>query len=171
MRSLTIRATNRINVQTGGSTNMFYSFKARSRGISILEILIGLGVLVLITSFAVPSFNNMAAKAELRVVLENTEFMVRAGRNTARMLETDVTMHLNSERHLEQHSITFSLPQKSATSAISTSIQDYQLPPGVRILADETEVHFDSRGLVETPVQLLLVSSADEDVTERLLIQ
>lgn len=150
---------------------MYHSNRTRSRGVSVLEILIGLAVLVLVISFAVPSFESTTAKAELRVALENTEFLIRSGRNTARILETDVTMHLNSGRHLERHSITFSFPTRSTTDDIGTSIQDYQLPPGVRIVSDETEVHFDSSGLVETPARLMLVSSADEDVMERLLIQ
>jgi Tfp pilus assembly protein FimT len=148
-----------------------YSRKSLLRGFSVVEALIGAAVLVVIVSFAAPSFSKTAAKAEMQAVLENTEFLIQSGRNTARILETPVVMHLNGDPKLKQHSITFSLPDRSDTLDSSTSVQDYVLPQGVRIVSDESEVRFDATGMVEIPVQFLLVSNVHESVSERVVIK
>ena len=150
---------------------MFSSVKARSQGITVLEVLLALGILVVVVSFAAPSLNKVDAKAKLRTAVENTELSIRSGRNTARVLETNVIMHLNTARQLDHHSITFSFPDKSGNLDSPRSTQDYELPPDIRIVSDETEVHFDARGMVDSPVQLLLVSNRDESISERVLIQ
>lgn len=150
---------------------MLYSDKNHSKGFSIVEALIGAGVLIVIVSFAVPSFSKTAAKAELQSAVENTQRLVTTGRNTARILGTPIVMHLNGDHKLRQHSITFTFPDRNDTLDSDTSIQDYELPQGVWIVSDETEVRFDTSGMVEHPVMVNLVSNVDGSVSERLLIQ
>jgi Tfp pilus assembly protein FimT len=149
----------------------FQSARTRSRGISVLEILIALAVLTIIFSFASTSFSHATDRAELMATVEGVDFSIQGARSTARELETDVIMHLEMDHDAKQHSISFSLPNRNAELGPSTLLQEFQLPPDIRIVADESSIHFDNRGLVETPVKLLLVSNADENVNERLLIQ
>ena len=150
---------------------MFQSTRTRSSGISVLEVLVALGVLVVIVSFASPSLSSITARAELQSAVENAEFSIQMARSTARELETDVVMHLKTGRHEKQHSISFSFPNRKAELNTANLLQEIQFPPDIRLVTDESSVHFDSRGLVEVPVQVLLVSNLDEDFSERLLIQ
>jgi hypothetical protein len=48
---------------------------------------------------------------------------------------------------------------------------DYQFPESVRIVASQTDIRFDSHGLVEPPVQLMLISLLDDDVNKRILVE
>ena len=150
---------------------MFHSAIARSRGISVLEILIALGLLVVIISFASPSLSSVTAKAELQAAVRNTEFSIRAARQTARMLETDVIMQLHTDRKLKQHYISYTLPQKAERQDTGHAIQDFQYPAGIRVVSEKEFLHFDSRGVLERPVKLMLVSTVDDDINERLLIK
>lgn len=150
---------------------MMYSDKNHSKGFSIVEALIGAGVLIVIAAFAVPSYSTSAAKAELQSAVENTQRLITTGRNTARILGTPIVMHLNGDHKLKQHSITFTFPDRNDTLYSDASIQDYELPQGVWIVSEETEVRFDTSGMVESPIQVSLVSTADESVSERVLIQ
>lgn len=149
----------------------FRSTRTRSSGISVVEILVALGVLVVIISFTAPSLSKVNARAELDVALENVNLSVYMARNTARQLETDVIMHLETGRHEQQHSISFSFPTRNAELDSGTLLQDFQFPAGIRLVTDDTSIHFDSRGMVEVPVHLLIVSSLDEGVNERLVIE
>ena len=145
--------------------------KAHARGISVIEILVALGVLVVIVSFASPSLSNVTAKADLRAAVENLEFSIRSARSAARTMETDVVMHIHSERRARQHSVNFTFPSWNEELDQPQSVQDLELPPSVRLMTDSSEVRFDSRGVVDAPVRLLLVSSLDEGVNERLVIE
>ena len=150
---------------------MFRSSTARSRGISVLEILIALGLLVVIISFASPSLSNVTAKAELQAAIKNTEFSIRAARQTARILETDVVMKLHTDRKLKQHYISYTFPQRNPQQESANAIQDFQYPPGIRVVSEQDVLHFDSRGVLDRPVKLMLVSVVDDDINERLLIE
>jgi Tfp pilus assembly protein FimT len=156
---------------TGFRSTGFQSTRNRSHGISVLEILIALGVLAVIISFVSTSFGTITDKAELKATVEEVNFSIQSARNTARKLETDVIMHLKTGQPEEHDSISFSLPSRNADLGPSGLLPEFQLPADIHLVADEASIHFDSRGLVETPVRLLLVSNADENVNERLLVQ
>ena len=150
---------------------MFHSATTRSRGISVLEILIALGLLVVIISFASPSLSSVTAKAELHAAVKNTEFSIRAARQTARILETDVIMQLHTDPKLKRHYISYSLPKQARQQKAGNVIQDFQYPAGIRLVSEQDFIQFDSRGVLEQPVKLKLVSVVDDDISERLLIE
>ena len=152
-------------------TSRFYTSRIRSNGISVVEVLIALGVVAVIISFVATSFGTITNKAELHATVEDVNFSIQSARNTARELETDVIMHLKTGQHEEHDSISFSLPGRNAELGPSELLPEFQLPADIHLVADESSIHFDYRGLVEAPVRLLLVSNADENVNERLLIQ
>lgn len=151
---------------------MLHPTKAQSRGIFVVDILIGLGVLLVVLAFASPSLSQATAKAELKAAVENMDLSVRMARSTARQLETDVVMHLENDPIDKQWSVTFSIPQENAQTGANSVLQDYQLPPGVRLESNVPSVRFDKRGMVEsTTLLLMLVSNQDEDINERLVIE
>jgi prepilin-type N-terminal cleavage/methylation domain-containing protein len=148
---------------------MVRTTKIRSPGFSIIEILIALGVLVVFLAFATPSLKSASARTELRAAVENLQFSVRTARNTARQLETDVVMHFNTDPLDERNSVTFALPPgKVKPSAL---LQDFQFSPAIRLVSDTSSLHFDSRGMLDRPVQIVLVANQHEDVNRTLVIE
>lgn len=150
---------------------MFRTAAARDNGISIVEILVALAVVAVIASFASTSFSNSSNRAELQATLEGVSFSIQSARSTARTLETEVVMHLETDPHSAQHSITFSFPHRNAELGSSNLPQEFQFPTDILLVADESSIRFDSRGLVAVPVQLQLVSKTDERLSESVLIQ
>jgi Tfp pilus assembly protein FimT len=140
-------------------------------GITVLEVLIALGLLVVLLSFAAPSLSGATARAELKAAMENVDLNIRMARNTARQMNTDVIMHLENSHSARHHSISYFVPARQTDIAEVTTLMDYQFPESVRIVASETDIRFDSRGLVEPPVQLRLISLLDDDVNERILVE
>jgi Tfp pilus assembly protein FimT len=150
---------------------VFQLARIQSRGISVLEILIALGVLGVIFSFASTSFSHASNRAEVQATVEEVKFSIQGARSTARELDTDVVMHLQTGPHETQNLISFSLPNRNAELGSSNLLQDYQLPADVRLVTYESAVHFDRRGLIAAPVELKLVSSIDENLSETILIE
>lgn len=144
---------------------------ARARGISIVEILVAVGVVTVIASFASTSFSNSSNRAELQAAVEGMNLSIRSARSTARALETEVVMHLETDHNAAQHSISFSFPRRNAELGSSTLPQEFQFPSDILLVADESSIHFDNRGLVAAPVQLQLISKTDERLNESVLIQ
>jgi Tfp pilus assembly protein FimT len=140
-------------------------------GITLLEVLIALGLLVVLLSFATPSLSGATARAELKAATENVDLNIRMARNTARQMNTDVIMHLETSHSARHHSISYSVPGRQKDIAAVTTLMDYQFPESVRIVAGQTDIRFDSHGLVEPPVQLMLISLLDDDVNKRILIE
>jgi len=157
--------------QERGNIIMAPSPKSRDRGISVLEILIALAVLAVIFSFASASFSHAANSKELMVAAEEVQFSVQGARSMARELETDVVMHLNSGGLHAPDSITFSFPSRKKSLKSDGLLQEFVFPSDIRLASNNANIHFDHRGLVETPVELVLISTLSESLKENLLIQ
>ncbi len=149
---------------------MIQSNRKRSYGISVVEILIGLGLLVVVLSFATPTLSNVTAKAELVAAVENMEFSIRIARNTARRLESDVIMHIQNDRRLEKHSITFSVPGNKSTTSPADMLQTFEFPERIRVVTESQSIQFNHQGLVRPAVSLMLVSSHHDEINHRFLI-
>ena len=149
---------------------MCVAARTRCRGISLIEILLTLGVLAVLFSLASPALSNATARSELRAAVENMEFSVRMARNTARQLETEVIMHFNAGAHEERHSLTFSFPAGNQPAGSAALLQNFTFSPEIRLAPDAPSVHFDSRGMVDSSIQIMLVSSHDDAINQRLVI-
>jgi len=150
---------------------MFVYTQVRSRGIAVLDILIGLGMLVVILSFSAPKLNPSAAKADMQAAVQNLEQSVQLARNAARQLETDVVLHLETDPRAQEHSIKFSIPKRKPNLNAVTPFKDYIFPADIRVDAESTEVRFNYEGELETPVMVHLASNVDGGIDERLVIQ
>ena len=131
------------------------------KGITLIEILLVISLLVILLSFAIPSVGGAAAKAELTVASENVTHSIQSARNMARMNEARVILHFDAPAGHESHSITFS-------SDKHTGLLDYQLPEDIVLIADQDSFVFDERGLAANPGQLTLASKSDDNVTSTI---
>jgi Tfp pilus assembly protein FimT len=142
---------------------------SNSKGISLIEILLGLAVLVILLSYAMPSVSGAAIKAEMTVALENIQFSIKAARQTARINEAAIVMHVpagNDES--EPQTISFASASKKKVPAVQ--IQDFNLPPEIMMVSDRESFVFDERGLAENPGTILLVSTSDESITSSITV-
>ncbi len=140
---------------------------ARSRGITAIEILMVLSLVAILISFAIPSVNGAAARAEMKAATEHLEFSVDSARKAARISGQPVSLHI---RRLEDDSrmIGFSTMDSQGDSRgidFAADLPEYRLPGDIRLESDRETYRFDARGLVEKPGQLILVSVADESIT------
>jgi competence protein ComGC len=136
----------------------------RSRGVTLVEILLILSLLVILLSFAMPSIGSATARAELKATVENVQYSVSAARNVARMTESSVALNIQSSPADKIQKITFSRPEESM-GALGVGLQEYRLPEGIRLVSDHERFVFDSRGLVGEAGRILLVSAEDESIS------
>jgi Tfp pilus assembly protein FimT len=141
-----------------------------SKGITLIEILLVLGLLVVLLSFAVPSISSAAVKADLRAAMENVQHSLEAARRTARMSESPVFMNISSIAEDAEQTITFSAPGKRGAGVV-TQIQDFQVPSDIALVTDQEAFLFDERGLVTNPGQILFVSKQNESVKFAITVQ
>ena len=143
--------------------------KNKEKGITLIEILLVLGLLAILVSFAVPSVSGAVSKAEMKSTLENIQYSLEVARRTARVNETGVSMHIAPAEQEAIQVITFSSPGKSGAGN-NLHIQDFALPPDIVLISDQDSFIFDERGLVEEPGHILLVSKEDESITSTIEI-
>ena len=139
----------------------------RARGITLVEILIAISVLIILVAFALPSAGTAAARAEMQAALENLEYSVGTARNVARLTESSVGLLIESRSGEEAQTITFSQMGKTSRERLP-EMQEYRLPETIQIVSDQERYVFDQRGLVEQPGRILLVSRADDQITATL---
>jgi Tfp pilus assembly protein FimT len=150
----------------------------RSRGITLVEILLVISLLVILLSFAMPTVGNATARAELKATLENVQYSVTAARNVARMTESSVAMNIESSPAEDIQKITFSRPPESRVTqggaqggVPELGLQEYRLPAGIRLVSDHERFVFDPRGLVDEAGRIMLVSAADESISSALDVE
>lgn len=141
--------------------------RTRARGITLVEILMAIAVLIILVAFALPSAGSAAARAEMQAALENLEYSVGAARNVARLTESSVSLLIESPSAEAAQSITFSGMEKTSRER-QPEIQDYRFPESIKVVSDQERFVFDRRGLVEQPGRILLVSRADEEISATL---
>ncbi len=140
---------------------------SRSRGITLIEILLALSLLVIVLSFAIPSMSSATAKADMMAAVENVEYSIHTARNTARLSETGISVEFKSFAGEHAQVISFS-PAKSGSNV---GIPEYRLPEDIELVADQESFVFDERGLVQNPGRIILVSKVDESVTETVEVK
>jgi len=139
--------------------------KNRCQGITLIEILLVLGMLVIIVSFAAPIFSNAAAHADMRVASENLQYSIRIARNTARMNESKVTMNiLEDGPDGQRQRITFSVSGSGSKALGQLGLQEDRLPVNIRLVSDYKSYQFDARGIVQNPGVITLVSRTNESL-------
>jgi len=141
--------------------------RSRARGITLVEILIVLSVLVVLASFAIPSIGNATARAEMTAAAENVRYSIEAARKLARSTESQVILRVTDAPGPGGQGIGFGRVRAGAAE----TVQDYRLPEEVRLVAATDSFEFDPRGLVDHPGQLILVSTVDDSITESVVVE
>jgi type II secretory pathway pseudopilin PulG len=146
--------------------------KHHCQGITLIEILLILGFLAILTSFAVPSISTATARADMRAASENLQYSIQSARNTARMTESKVTMSiLEEEQGGQGQRITFAVSGPGLKALGQAGLQDDRLPVDIKLVSDYSSYEFDGRGSVENPGVITLVSRTDESLFTSLEVK
>jgi prepilin-type N-terminal cleavage/methylation domain-containing protein len=143
------------------------NIRFHARGITLVEILIVLSVLVVLASFAIPSIGNATARAEMTAATENVRYSLESARKLARSAEARVELRVTDAPGPGGQAVTFGRLEGAAQPAV----QDYHLPGDIRLIADANPFVFDTRGLAENPGRLVLVSTVDESITATVTVE
>ena len=151
---------------------MHRNSKNHCQGITLIEILVILGFLAILASFAVPSISTATARADMRAASENLQYSIQSARNTARMTESKVTMNILEEEQGEQgQRVTFAVSEQGLKALGQAGLQDDRLPVDIKLVSDYSSYEFDGRGIVENPGVITLVSRTDESLFTSLEVK
>ena len=138
------------------------NYRYRCQGVTLIEILLVVGLLVILASFASPSISNATTRTEMKAEAENIRYSIRIARNTARMNESNVRMNIHAEPGDKIHRISF-IVFDDATQ--NMGLQEYQLDGDFLLTSDYASYEFDGRGMVNKPGVIILAARDDESVT------
>lgn len=139
---------------------------SRAKGITLVEILIVISVLVVLASFAVPTMSSATAKAEMTAAVENVQYSIQSARNAARRNETRVTLGFEARDGRNNRVIAV-----DADNHVGAGFQEFQLPEEIQLVTDQETFIFDNRGLVENAGTIVLVSSVDDSITSTVSVE
>jgi Tfp pilus assembly protein FimT len=139
----------------------------RSRGITIVELLLVISVLVIIISYAVPGIDMATARAEMKAATEHVQYSIDTARQLARMTESSVSLHADPASGISTASIRLSGPRLGER----IGRQEYRLPKNIRLVSDQAVFTFDKHGLASNPGRLVLVSRANETISSDLRVE
>ena len=140
---------------------------SRCRGITVVEILLVVSVVVILLSFALPGIDRTTARAEMKAASENVQYSIDTARRLARGTESLVVLRAHSRGDPAVQSVRLSGERVEA----SMGAQEYRLPENIRLVPDHAVFTFDERGFVQNPGTLLLESLADESITSELRVE
>lgn len=138
---------------------------SRSQGVTLVEILLVISLLMIILSFAIPTMGGATARAELAAAVENVEYSLDSARNAARMNETAITVGV-----VQRTGDPAQVMELKRGNGSSAGIPEYRLPEDIEWVADRPRFEFDERGLVLDPGSITLVSRTDDDVRATIAV-
>ena len=138
---------------------------SRSRGVTLVEILLVISLLIIILSFAIPSMGGATARAEMAAAVENVEYSLKSARNMARMKETEITIDVVQRAGDPAQVLEF-----KRGNGQSAGIPEYRLPEDIEWVADRQHFEFDGRGLVLDPGTVTLLSRSDDSVRATIAV-
>jgi Tfp pilus assembly protein PilE len=134
---------------------------SRERGITLVEILLVISLLVVVLSFAIPSMSSATAKVDMTAAVENVEYSIKTARNTARLHETAIAVDFKSYAGEQAQVIAF----RRVKPGPGAGIPEYRLSEDIELVSNQPSFVFDNRGLVRNPGTITLVSKIDDTVS------
>ena len=150
---------------------MMCYLRTRQRGFTAIEALIAASAVVVLVVFTIPMLGHRTARSELNSAVEILQASIANARQTARIYQTDVV--LSVQTGLDDSSTLSYLvrPPQQSEQTIDFQAKNYLMPAGVRLTTDRDIIRFNASGVVVPPAQLVLVSTADEDIREQILLE
>jgi Tfp pilus assembly protein FimT len=139
------------------------------KGLTAIELLIIVSVVAVLVIFTAPLLSG--SKSEFDQAVKITESTVEQARQTARFYKTNVLIRLETDEQKNHQSITLSIPRIKSQSVLNEVTEEFQLPEGIQVISEDQVIHFDERGEIAIPAQLLFVSDRLKDQSRQLVIR
>lgn len=138
-------------------------------GITLIELLLVISLLVILVAFALPSAGSATARADLQVAVENLEYSISTARNVARLTDSSIALNIESRADETTQRISFGRPPEYRGKK-GPEIPEYLLPEGILLTSTQDSFVFDKRGLVEQPGRVVLVSRNNDAISSSIEI-
>jgi Tfp pilus assembly protein FimT len=139
------------------------------KGLTAIELLIIVSVVAVLVIFTAPLLSG--SKSDFDQAVKITESTVEQARQTARFYKTNVLIRLETDEQKNHQSITLSIPRIKSQSVLNEVTEEFQLPEGIQVISEDQVIHFDERGEIAIPAQLLFVSDRLKDQSRQLVIR
>jgi len=144
-----------------------YNPIARSRGTTLIEVLLVISVLVIVLSLSMPSMNGTTAKADMTAAVERVEQSIELARNTARLDSSGIALGFKTSAGQPGHVISF----RPAGDDAGAELPEFHLPSEMELVTDQAAFLFDESGAVRNPGRVILVSRLDETMSETITVK
>jgi len=142
-----------------------------SYGLTTLELLLGLAVVIVLLAFSRLQPHNQVEIEEMATALERVEACVKAARIASRMYNTDVILHLSRDESSGEF-MYYSVPAgQPSPLLLEYSNVGCRVPDSVVVEANQNVVKFNSVGIPDAPAQLLLTSNTNSRLSETFMVQ
>ena len=139
----------------------------RERGITLVEVLLVISLLLIVLSSAIPSMSGATTRADMIAAVENVEFSIKSVRNTALVHETGYAVEFKSYAGEQAQVISF----RRVKPGPGAGIPEYRLSEDIELVADQASFVVNESGLVENPGTITLLSKIDETVSATVEIR
>lgn len=147
-------------------------------GFTVIEMLLVLSAFTIFLAFAVPSFHNSSARAEMKEATDQVAQAFRTAKNVARLTNSTVTMTLTTNRPGD-NSISFVFDD-TGTNNIDIDIEGSTgkkmtlpgivLPARVALMGDTSVFSYDALGMVNTTGTITLASTSIPHYTSTVVV-
>ena len=133
----------------------------RSKGVSVVELLIVLSVIAVMLALAAPSLQSVAARADIKAAAEDVSQAVRMAKNTARVTSQPVTVTFSTGT--SGNSISFAFADGGDTSSSGLKLPSMDITEKISVATELPAITFDPMGLIVgfTAGTIVLTSTVD----------
>ena len=141
------------------------SIPKHCKGITFIEIILVVAVAMILASLAIPSVSMTVAQAELESAQKNLEFSLRLARTGA--LLADSPVRLEFERDEQGEPVFIRYISDDQHSLVLRELSEYRAPisAAVSYVPASNEFHYNHRGIVDNPGDIILIARGDQSVS------
>ena len=146
-------------------------------GFTVIEMFIALAVLAILVAVALPSMENVAAKADMKAATDEVAQAFRTAKNAARLTNSSVTVTFTTNES-GNNTISFAFANNGGAAAADNEgnaqrrmeLPVIKLPANVAVDADTAVFTYNSMGMVNATGTIALASTADDKYSSTVAI-
>lgn len=140
----------------------------RSRGFTLIEMMVALAALAIVVVFATPVLQNAAARSDMQEATDQVAQAFLQAKNAARINNSKVRLTLTTNEMANR--ITFEFANGSSISDSGQMLPVVVLPETVSVITETPEFVFSGLGVVNTTGTIALVSTARSGLSSTVAI-
>jgi prepilin-type N-terminal cleavage/methylation domain-containing protein len=147
-----------------------------NRGITLIEMMIGVSVVAIMLTLAGTYMRNTGARAQVEASTAEVVLALRSARHAARFSKASIRIEIKLADDYSNYVITFAVADqqdgdnKLNLANIGLGLADIELPDSILISSDNMVFTFDSDGRVDTTGIITLMSTIDSDYESTVVV-